>query len=1236
LRLFSFFLIAPLLEAASIRLSEIMYHSPAGESGDYLELVVTKGGDLTGFSITGGVDFVFPEGTVAPDGQYILLCRDPEVLRDRGVRGVTLFAYSGRLSDNGETLLLLDPSGEVVEQCPFDDDPPWPFLADGFGLSLARRCLRSPAEDAVSWSSQSPTPGLLNEEIVCPPPARPPPEVLINEVMYHPKGGSVDERLYEFVELVNRSNTYIPLAGWRLTGSVSFEFPQGIVIGPGGFLVVASDPARLREAYTDPPTPFLGPFQGKLPNGGGKVALIDESGNEIDSVSYDDDEPWPPAADGHGSIPGRGSSLERLCLEKPAGRVDNWEASPPDQATPGRENSKKTCALRPVALSVARVPEKVGPDQPVRVQVDLCCGSEDPGELVVAFWWSRQFAQPETIARMPLEPQGRLYQASIPGFPAGTIVRWRIERRAGEGWTVLAPRSTDPRFLNWYGYFVPPRNTSLLPIYHIFMRPEDWTLLNRFAARGRTEGYEVLPDWNKTVPALFAEESKLYEVKVRYQGSPWHRTDGFDITEKFSCPGPASAAGEDRLRILSLRIAFPRYDRFKGKEVVILNKVHETQSEKLFYHGLQTVFGYKLFALAGVPAPNARYVHVRINGCSYHLAVQVERPDEDFLKRFFQGEGDLFKASGCPRGAPWADCGGPYDWADGRPLEAKGPWSKEEVYAFSYDRKTRRFADHTNLIELIEELAQAARQGTDALREVLAERFDLKEVLVWLATANWGCSWDDIWQNYYLYQDLGDLKWRILPWDMDQMFGGPCCCARVDPRSSLWRGRSGDPDNWNPGLKIAPYNRFKDYFLKAFPDEYFFQLVALNNEKFKEEVLLEWVTELESLLLLEAPLDPLPISSAVPVYAGTLGDFIIARREFVNSQVIPRVDPGPDMRVEAGWKVVLNGTGSDPPPGPDVVYSWSNGAVGDRPACVFEEPGTYLLTLTIEKTLHLHGLSTKASRSAASLVRVFASRRCAFESVNGAVAFEAEDMQAHLPGVRGYEGSSWLVKNNPEASGGFEIEAHGPGQTHEPSYYLTAPELNYWVLPDRTGPHRLFLRIRSGPNPGENRLYLGFNNEAPPTWQPLIAEGTQYRWVFVDLEVPSINPVLICLWFGDPGVAVDKLLWTAAGSVRLEELQLGPEAREATCLARFVRGDGSGDGRLDIADAMAILRSIFLAGETLWCPDAGDANDDGVINIGDPIYLLQYLFIQGPAPPPPFPDPGPDPTENDNLRCLEL
>ena len=93
--------------------------------------------------------------------------------------------------------------------------------------------------------------------------------------------------------------------------------------------------------------------------------------------------------------------------------------------------------------------------------------------------------------------------------------------------------------------------------------------------------------------------------------------------------------------------------------------------------------------------------------------------------------------------------------------------------------------------------------------------------------------------------------------------------------------------------------------------------------------------------------------------------------------------------------------------------------------------------------------------------------------------------------------------------------------------------------------------------------------------------------------------------------------------------------------ATFVRGDGNGDGEMNIADATCILGYLFAPGDGLCpatiaaCPDAADANDNGVVDLSDAIMILLHLFGDVDTLPPPSTVCGDDATE-DGLHCLSF
>ncbi|MEM7231548.1 MAG: CotH kinase family protein [Planctomycetota bacterium] len=81
----------------------------------------------------------------------------------------------------------------------------------------------------------------------------------------------------------------------------------------------------------------------------------------------------------------------------------------------------------------------------------------------------------------------------------------------------------------------------------------------------------------------------------------------------------------------------------------------------------------------------------------------------------------------------------------------------------------------------------------------------------------------------------------------------------------------------------------------------------------------------------------------------------------------------------------------------------------------------------------------------------------------------------------------------------------------------------------------------------------------------------------------------------------------------------------------FVRGDTDQNQRVDLSDAVRVLRFLFRSGD-LDCRSTADTDDDGSITLSDAISILNYLFQGGEPPVAPFPSCGTDATQ-DELGC---
>ena len=272
------------------------------------------------------------------------------------------------------------------------------------------------------------------------------------------------------------------------------------------------------------------------------------------------------------------------------------------------------------------------------------------------------------------------------------------------------------------------------------------------------------------------------------------------------------------MRALSWRVSFPRYARFERQQVIVLNKL--TQGCPGYTAGV----GFELFRQVGLPASHTRFVRLHVNGGYYHYTLEIEHVDDNLLEDYHEliaeqtnsdtvePVGHLFKSEGC-------NCDeGPYGWGDGRLLDADCNYTSAERYTHTYDRQTWEWDNSDALIALIEGLHEARAQGTDAVRSYLDQNFDVDLTLTYLAVMNWSAPFDDMFQNYFLYQRRTDGRWYFVPWDLDQNFGG-----FNDADASLFLGEEGDRDN-----REGWWNYFKDSFLNAYRDEFVNRMKSLN------------------------------------------------------------------------------------------------------------------------------------------------------------------------------------------------------------------------------------------------------------------------------------------------------------------------------------------------------------------------------------------------------------------------
>ena len=158
--------------------------------------------DLSGWYFSNGISYQFPTGSTLPSGGYLIVAYSPTHINTKwggartGIPAHRIFGpFQGRLENDGETIELRNPEGDIKDRVGYQPGFPWPTVGDpvpehqpGTGRSIQ---LVNPSLDndlAGSWRSEYPTPAAPNTRIHM---DNPPP--LIRQVRHTPRQPKSDE-----------------------------------------------------------------------------------------------------------------------------------------------------------------------------------------------------------------------------------------------------------------------------------------------------------------------------------------------------------------------------------------------------------------------------------------------------------------------------------------------------------------------------------------------------------------------------------------------------------------------------------------------------------------------------------------------------------------------------------------------------------------------------------------------------------------------------------------------------------------------------------------------------------------------------------------------------------------------------------------------------------------------------------------------------------------------------------
>jgi hypothetical protein len=280
-------------------ISEIMYQPkvPAGNTNNLEFVELFNAGaifqEMTGWRLSGGVDYRFPDGFRIKAGQFVVVAADPAAVQAAyGIIGV-LGPFTGALNNGGDLVRLRDKINAVKLEVEYSNEPPWPAAAAGAGPSLV---LTSPSHGEANpkaWSASSRiggSPGGPDPVVSVPGDA-----VVINEFLAH-----ADEPQFDFIELHNRANVAVDLSGCFLSDDARtnrFRIPDGTTLAARGFAVFDQNQLGFR-----------------LSSGGETIYLVSSNGLQLlDAIRFGGQENGVST----GRLPNGSGTLRRLAKPTP-------------------------------------------------------------------------------------------------------------------------------------------------------------------------------------------------------------------------------------------------------------------------------------------------------------------------------------------------------------------------------------------------------------------------------------------------------------------------------------------------------------------------------------------------------------------------------------------------------------------------------------------------------------------------------------------------------------------------------------------------------------------------------------------------------------------------------------------------------------------------------------------------------------------------------------------------------
>lgn len=683
--------------------------SSDGEDEEYVELYnpLLQAIDLSGWRLTDGISVVFPNGTVIGGREYLVVGRNHEKLQQRF--GIT---NTLPINFNGR----LSNSGERIA------------LEDSQG-NFVDSVLYG---DSIDWPYSADGLGLSLERIS---PDRPSSDVASWRGSL-PLPGDFQRVEGEGSEGEDRSNFLISIdgPGEFLVDNLVLEDlanPGVNLLSNGSFDVGATD-----WVSGDTSTFNFAPGEGTGGSGALRVTSAGPCPGDECGVSHSLSLPIEPLVFQSSY---RVSADVKYLSGSSFIRVGLWRgahASVRDIVSPGRVNTRLS-SEEPIAIShVNRYPREPRAFDPVWITARVRSPSTP---TVTLSYESRRGGDAPVIGTAEMFDNGLdrdhiagdgIFGTDLPPFPHNTQVRFRVRAEVGAR-SVESPESRhpgSPLAAEVWGYYVNQfQPSSNVPIYQLIF-PE-------------VEGADISDinshfNFNCTVvrTGSFAYRGDLYpDVSARFRGN----TMCFVLKRNF-------------------KITFRRGRLFRGLKKINLNS--EWTDKSLVREHVAWNFLRQL----GTPYAETEHSRLHINGEYFGLYLYVEHPDQRFLGRNgLDRGGNLYKAKEPPLNPldPNTRIVG---------VEKQSPVAKYRDFWEEESNMGADFSDISGFIDGMHDDGESAGGPTVSFWEDRSFPDLIIDYQVGQVVLN---NFDSTPKNHFLYHDLDEDRWALIPWDQDLTFG---------------------------------------------------------------------------------------------------------------------------------------------------------------------------------------------------------------------------------------------------------------------------------------------------------------------------------------------------------------------------------------------------------------------------------------------------------------------------------